>query len=211
MKVSGGNWTKRAVSRFADQICEELNLKRVTLHDDEQDEHLLKRKLKPNPKTLGPKCGSRLPDALKAMEEFYVTNGNMPSQLHLPGDFLLNIGVEDLKSETIPPTGWAGAEEGDTEVLVDCRITEELKREGMARDIVRQVQQLRKDADLQMEDRIALVLQTESAALQKAIQAHKDYIGNETLTVEWPANLGDAAEADVKIDGQALVIRLRKA
>jgi hypothetical protein len=54
-------------------------------------------------------------------------------------------------------------------------------------------------------------LQTESAALQQAIQAHKDYIGNETLTVEWPASLNsDAATAQVKIDGQPLVIQLQK-
>jgi valyl-tRNA synthetase len=81
----------------------------------------------------------------------------------------------------------------------------------MARDVVRQVQELRKTANLNMEDRIALVLRTDSATVQDAIQAHKDYIGNETLAVEWPASLdGDTATADVKIDGQPLAIRLRR-
>jgi hypothetical protein len=72
---------------------------------------------------------------------------------------------------------------------------------------------LRKDANLQMEDRIVLYLHTESATLRQAIETHRAYIANETLTVQWAtAPLGDgAATANVKIEGQALTIQLRKA
>jgi hypothetical protein len=81
----------------------------------------------------------------------------------------------------------------------------------MARDVVRQVQELRKTANLNMEDRIALLLQTDTPTLLAAILAHKDYIGNETLTVEWPTSMdGDAATAEAKIDGQVLTIKLRR-
>src|SRR5262249_47624136 len=110
------------------------------------------------------------------------------------------------------PEGWAGVADHDTQVLIDARITPELRREGMARDVIRQVQQLRKDANLEMEDRIVLYLHTESAELRQAIEAHRDYIAGETLTVQWSAApLGaGAATANGKVEGQALTIQLRK-
>jgi isoleucyl-tRNA synthetase len=97
-------------------------------------------------------------------------------------------------------------------VLVDVRVTEELKDEGVARDINRQINQLRKEAGLQMEDRIALHLGAESEALRRAINTHRDYIAAETLTARWSeAPLGEGAPtANVKVDGQALTIQLRK-
>ena len=82
----------------------------------------------------------------------------------------------DVWVTTKAPEGWAGVADRGTQVLVDARITEELEREGMARDVVRQVQELRKEAGLEMEDRIVLYLGTESAALRQAIEAHRDYI-----------------------------------
>ena len=100
-----------------------------------------------------------------------------------------------------------------TQVLVDVRITEELAREGMAREVVRHVQNTRKEADLQPEDRITLSLQTDSAKLREAIEAYRDYICGETLAVRWataPLN-GQAHRANVKVDGQPLTIELSKA
>ena len=97
--------------------------------------------------------------------------------------------------------------------MLDTRVTPELAREGMAREVVRHVQSTRKEADLQPEDRIVLSLHTESAELRQAIEAHRKYIGDETLTVEWspgPLN-GQAHRADVKVDGQPLRIELSKA
>jgi isoleucyl-tRNA synthetase len=95
--------------------------------------------------------------------------------------------------------------------MVDARITEVLAQEGMARDIVRQVNDLRKKANLNMEDRIELLLETDSEVLKKAIRAHKEYIANETLTNFWAIRMeGEFAEASVKIEGHLLRIRLRK-
>ena len=83
------------------------------------------------------------------------------------------------------PEGWAGVADRGTQVLIDTRITDELAREGMAREVVRYVQDLRKTADLKMEDRIVLFLGPEGTELLKAIQQHRDYIAAETLTVRW--------------------------
>ncbi|MFX5785329.1 DUF5915 domain-containing protein, partial [Acinetobacter baumannii] len=78
-----------------------------------------------------------------------------------------------------------GVADGSTQVLLDVRITEELEREGMAREIVRNVQELRKTSKLEPEDRIELHLSTDSLKLAQAIQEHKQYISDETLTIRW--------------------------
>jgi hypothetical protein len=77
---------------------------------------------------------------------------------------------------------------------------------------VRHVQNARKEADLEMEDRIILYLQTESKELREAIEAHKGYICRETLAVKWATQpLGEGTHrTTVKVDGQPLTIELRK-
>ena len=124
------------------------------------------------------------------------------------GNFIADLG--DVAVEYKAHDGYVGTAFRSTQVALDTRITPELAREGMARDVIRQVQDLRKNAGLEMEDRIALCLATESTELQKAIDAHRDYIAAETLTKEWVAAPFDPHSAKVKIDGQALTISLRK-
>jgi isoleucyl-tRNA synthetase len=97
-------------------------------------------------------------------------------------------------------------------VALDTRITEELAREGMARDIIRQVQELRKKAGLEMEDRITLHLSTSAEPLLKTLEAHRDYIGNETLVLNWAKeSLSGSHKAQVKIEGHDLTLELKKA
>jgi isoleucyl-tRNA synthetase len=211
----GADSDRRAVERFADQIREELNIKKVTLH--EGNGALLSVDVKPNPKSLGPKVGNRMKEVLAALANLPVADlaakvrAGESIELPLPGG-PVTLEPADFWVTTKAPEGWAGVEDRGTQVVVDARVTEELKREGMARDTIRHVNQLRKDAALEMEDRIALHLGTDSAALRQAIDAHRDYIAAETLTVRWSDEpLGDGAhEAKLKVDGQALTIQLRK-
>src|SRR5262249_6442035 len=112
----------------------------------------------------------------------------------------------------VAPDGWVGLS-GDTfgrfQMMLDARVTDELKSEGLARDVIRQVQDYRKDSRLNIEDRIALYLSTDSPRLQAAIDAHRDHIAAETLTVQWTDSPpGEVRE--VKIEGQELKIAIRK-
>jgi isoleucyl-tRNA synthetase len=217
MRVQPGDESdRRAVERFADQICEELNVKKVTLHEPNQGP-LLRYEIKPNMKTLGPKFGSRLKTVLAAVASADPAGvadrvqAGQAVELASP-DGPVTLEATDLIAQFRAPEGWAGVADRGTQVLMDTRITEELAREGMAREVVRHVQNTRKDANLEMEDRIVLSLQTQSAALAQAIAAHRAYICSETLAV----SLGeldtrtDAHRADVKVDGQPLSIELRK-
>jgi isoleucyl-tRNA synthetase len=214
MKVRPGDEReRRAVERFADQICEELNIRKVTLHGAE----LLSYKIRPNPKTLGPKLGPRLDEARRALaaaESSVVVErvrAGEPFELHLAdGSIMLEPG--DIIIDVQAPKGWAGMADRDTQVALDTRITEALQHAGWTREIVRHVQELRKKAGLEMEDRIALYLGTESPSLKKAIAAHRDYICAETLAEQFTTDaLGDGAHRrEVKVEGQVLTIEFRK-
>jgi isoleucyl-tRNA synthetase len=209
----GSDAERRAVERFPDQICEELNVKKVTLHDAANGP-LLSQEVKANMKTLGPKFGPRLKDVQTAIAG--APAAMLAAQVQAGQPFELagfTLDPADLIVTLKGPDGWAGIADRGTQVLIDTRITEDLAREGMARDIVRQIQELRKKANLEMEDRITLRLATDAANLRQAIDAHRDYIANETLTITWasqPLN-GECHRASVKVDGQPLTIELAKA
>jgi isoleucyl-tRNA synthetase len=206
----GTDCERRAVRRFADQIEEELNVKRATLH--EGAESLLSDDAKPNMKTLG-RFKTKIKDVVVAITS--AKPADLAAKVKAGQPFELNgftLDPADVLVTQKAPEGWAGVADRDTQVLIDARLTPELRREGMARDVIRQVQQLRKDANLEMEDRIVLYLHADSAELRQAIEAHRDYIAGETLTVQWAtAPLGaGAATANAKVEGQALTIQLRK-
>jgi isoleucyl-tRNA synthetase len=179
---------------------------------------LLAQEVKANMKTLGPKFGSRLKEVQTAIAGALGATLAAQVQGGQPFELLCDGGPVTLEPVNLivtqkAPEGWAGVADRGTQVLIDTRVTPELAREGMARDVVRQVQELRKNAGLQMEDHIVLYLGTDGAELKKAIDAHRDAIGVETLTVQWAeaAPNGDAHRAAVKVEGQALEIALTKA
>ncbi|MDW8265989.1 MAG: class I tRNA ligase family protein [Gemmataceae bacterium] len=207
--VQGPPRVRSAVERFADQIAEELNIKRVRLHDAAGA--LLQPDIKPNLKALGPKHGNRLHEVRAAIEEYVRSGRGVPEKLECPGGAVV-LEPGDLVVEKKAPPGWAGAADKEIEVLIDARITPELKREGLAREVIRQVQQARKNAGLEMEDRIELHLGPEAAELRQAIEAHRDYIATETLTSIWKGTplAGEAYRERVQVDGHALPIELRK-
>jgi isoleucyl-tRNA synthetase len=211
-----GERERRAVERFAELLCEELNLKKVTLNDPARGQ-LLTVAVQPNMKTLGPKFGPRLQEvvaALRAADAAAVAarvQEGQPVELACPGG-PVTLEPADVLVRFSAPEGWAGAADRGTQVAIDTRLTEELKREGQAREVIRQVNDLRKKANLEIEDRIILRLDTDSPELRQAIESLHGYIGGETLVAEWAVRSldGQAARATVKVDGQPLTIELRK-
>jgi isoleucyl-tRNA synthetase len=207
---------RHAVQRFAEQISEELNLKRVTLHDPAEGP-LLRYEVGPNLKTLGPKFGEQVKEIRTALAA--LDPDSLAAQVQAGGNIALDCGgttvlldANDILLKAKAPDGWAGLIDRGTQLLLDARINEELAHEGMAREVVRHVQELRKKSGLEMEDRIALHLATQSLELRQAVNAHSDYIAAETLAVERPnAPLdGDSHAITVKVDRHPLTIQLRK-
>jgi isoleucyl-tRNA synthetase len=216
LKVSGGEAERRAVERFAGQVCEELNVKRVTWHDPAAG-LLLTAEVKANLKTLGPKAGPRLQavksavEAMPAAELVAATRGGKSIEVAAGGE-PVQVEAADFTVNYRAVPGWAGVADGEVQAALDTRITDELAGEGMAREVVRHVQDTRKKADLEMEDRIELHLDTASERLRQAIEAHRDYIAGETLATKWAnaALNGEAHRTEVNVDGQPLWIALRK-
>ena len=207
---------RHAVQRFAEQILEELNLKKVTLHDPAEGP-LLRYEVSPNLKTLGPKFGERVREIRMALAA--LDANSLAAKVQVGGNIELEcagttvvLDANDILLKAKAPDGWTGLIDHGTQLLLDTRITKELAQEGMAREIVRHVQELRKKSGLEMEDRIALHFATESPELLRAVEAHSSYISAETLTVErFNTSLdGDSHAISVKVDGYPLTIQLRK-
>src|SRR5205085_2187429 len=165
---------------------------------------------------LGPKAGPRLQavkaavESMPATELLAGTRGGKTLEV-TAGGAPLPLEAADFTVGYRAAVGWAGVADSEVQVALDTRVTEALAAEGMAREVVRHVQDTRKKADLQMEDRIELHLDTASDRLRQAIDAHKDYIAGETLATKWataPVN-GESHQANVNVDGQPLTIALR--
>jgi isoleucyl-tRNA synthetase len=216
LKVQPGSAAdRRAVERFGDQIREELNVKRVTLHDPAAGA-LLRLVGRPNTRTWGAKFHQHqgeVEEAFAAANPADIVRWAQGSNPFTLGGF--ELAPEDVVLAWVAPEGWAGVSDDKTktQVVLDARITEELAREGLAREVVRHVQDLRKEANLEMEDRIALYLATDWEPLCQAIAAHRDYIASETLATQWAAAPldGAAKKKRVRVEGRELTVELAKA
>jgi isoleucyl-tRNA synthetase len=208
--VPGSDAERNAVGLFKDHFMEELNVKKVTLREDRDGLYTVK--VSPNMKTLGPKFGRHLAAAKKAIEGL---NGRELEARSARGESLsLTVEgaeaiatMEDLTISKSYGEHWAGASDGASVVLIDKRITPTLKNEGIARGIVRNVQNLRKDAGLDIADRIKLSLVTESPMLKAAIDQFHDYIAGETLAIEILGKPLDGTlhRADIEIEPKSRV------
>ena len=182
---SVGNVAERkAVEIYADLFTDELNVKHVRLLDSATE--AVSHSVKPLPKQLGQKYGNKFPAIQKAI---LAMNPEEAAHTLLEGKSLkvqvdgqtYQILPEEVEVKALAKEGFAVAEEGAYVAALVTDLTPELVQEGLAREFVRRVQDLRKSADLDVADRIELFLDA-SAGLRSAVEVHKDYITAETLT-----------------------------
>ncbi|VTT96431.1 isoleucyl-trna synthetase : Isoleucyl-tRNA synthetase OS=uncultured Acidobacteria bacterium A2 PE=4 SV=1: tRNA-synt_1: tRNA-synt_1: Anticodon_1 [Gemmataceae bacterium] len=202
---------RKAVKRFEKLIKDEMNVKAVRLHDPSAGP-LLTVSAKLNKKTAAAKLGAKFKEAEASLVSMDATE--LAAKLDQGQVEIASVLLEkgDFTIEYTAKTGWAGVAHKGTQVAISTAITEELKLEGLARDVVRQVQNARKDAKFQLLDKIALHLAAASDELTKAIATHQKDIATAVQAVEWsaaPLN-GDAHTATVKIDGQPLTIAVKR-
>jgi len=204
---------RAAVERFGDHLLEELNIKRVSVLDSA--ETIIRVNVEANMKSLGPKFGKHASAARNAIEKLdgvmveAAWDRGEPVTIALDGN-PTPIDKEDVVLTKSYGNDWAGAADGKTVTLIDKRLTPELKNEGLARDIVRNVQNLRKEVGLDIEDRIRLSLVTGSSALTEAVAQCREYIAGETLAVDIVAEPLDNTlqETAVNIDGPDHAVRI---
>ncbi|QDT37484.1 class I tRNA ligase family protein [Stratiformator vulcanicus] len=185
-----------AIEALKDVIADELNIKE--LNRAESLDELVQYTFKPNLKTLGPKYGKLLGVIRKELPNLDPAllaplRAKLPVALTLAGHEL-NLEPDDVLVGTEQSTDWVAGDDGDLQIALSTHLTPELTREGIARDFVRQVQQMRKDAGLEIEDRIKIQVQSDEKTVQKALAEWGDYIRGETLADA----IEDAASDDMK-------------
>jgi len=205
---------RRAIEAYADLIADELNVKQVRLLDASTD--AVTYAVKPLPKQLGQKYGSKFPvirAAILAMDAEEVANTLLAGQTLTveAGGETYDILGEEVEVHADAKAGFAVASEGAYLAALVTELTPDLVHEGLAREFVRRVQDLRKTADLEVADRIKLFV-VATPGLKKAIGANHDYITAETLTVElaFTPPPDGAATADDEFDGEKMTIGLVK-
>ena len=125
--------------------------------------------------------------------------------------FLIDIAKDELNVKSVEIVTDSGSESVQPSVVYDLTITPELKREGLMREIVRHVQSARKQAGLQIDDRIVLSISSDDSEISQAIDAFADVIKSETLAVELNSVVNESEKYDVKIEGKLVEISLKKA
>ncbi len=199
------------LAAMAEVIAEELNVKKVTVEEDE--EKLVSLAAKPNLKRLGPKYGKQLGALAKLIAAM---DGKAIRALQLDGAITLGdftLAADDILISRTEKAGLTVANEGAVTVALDTRLTDELLLEGWAREVVSKLQNLRKEQDFAVVDRIRIQYRADGPVAE-ALAKQQDYICNETLAVELAPAAPDAdtsAFAEVELAGHKAAFRLQKA
>ena len=208
-----GDRDREAVRRHEAQIREELNIKVLEMARSDTD--LVTYRVKPNLPRLGKRYGRRIPairDALARADGAAIAAAaarGASFEVRI-GEETLRLAPEDMLIETASAPGYASAKEGGYLVGLDTRLDEALELEGLAREMVRTVQETRKQAGLAVSDRIALRI-AGSPRVEAALALHRDYIAAETLASKWSGEDPDAFRTEHRLDGHAWTIGLVKA
>jgi isoleucyl-tRNA synthetase len=160
----------------------EVNVKAVEYLEDTTG--ILKKKAKPNFQTLGKTYGKFLKDISARISELTteelnaIEKGN-PLEFSV-NDTFISLSASDLLISTEDIEGWAVASEGGITVALDIHMTEELQKEGIARDFVNRVQNFRKDNGFDVTDKIKITVEKKDELINSALLANKEYICVET-------------------------------
>jgi isoleucyl-tRNA synthetase len=194
-------------------VSEELNVKEVAFA--ESAEELSGWRAKPNFRTLGPTLGPAVQEVAAALA---ADDGTLAASLAAGASVELSLpsgprilGPEDVDLVQVSRAGWGSASDGSVTVALDLEPTEELRREGLVRELIRHVQDLRKSAGLEVADRIVLSVDAD-AEVRGAGLEHLAHLSAEVLAVDvgWGEALPDATSASATIDGHAITISLAK-
>ena len=204
---------REAVELLQDHLCDELNIKKLTRV--ESVEELISLEVKPDFSKLGPKYGRKVQKIVAAVqaagqEKLKLLQQGETIAVKVNGSTCF-VEPDEVHVQVVTQEGWLVDSAGEVQVALRTELTPELIREGLARDTVRHIQQLRKERRLNIEDRIRVCWSCADAELRRAIVEWADYISQETLCVEMSYSDQPASDAKkVKLAGKELHIDLEK-
>ena len=194
-----------------DLVLSEINVKEMELLDDASG--VIVKSAKPNFKVLGPKYGKemgKIAGKVNQLSPKDIQKLEKEGQIELNlGDKTITLSKDEVDITAKEIKGWTIAQQDNVLVALDINITDDLRQEGIARDLVNRIQNYRKDSGLEVTDRIDLYL-VHNDQLKKAADTMTDYIKSETLTdhIFWTDKLPDGVELD--IDGLQSQMKLEK-
>ena len=193
--------TAKHIEAVKNLIMGEVNVKDIELI--EKTTGLITKRIKPNFKTLGPKYGKYMKQiaalvATFSQEQIAQVESGAVTQLEIDGA-LLDVAVEDfdITSEDMP--GWLVASEGKLTVALDITVTDELRKEGVARELVNRIQNIRKESGLEVTDKISVEIEAKEL-VEGAVAEFGDYIGSQTLAVSVKCSAEPEGEFVVESD-----------
>ena len=195
------------IEAVSDLIKAEVNVKEIELLDDASG--VLVKQIKPNFKALGPRFGKDMGLISKEIQDFTQEQIN---EIDAKGELSLVISGKsiiltsqdvEISSQDIP--GWLVANANGITVALDITISPELKQEGIARELVNRIQNIRKDSGFEVTDKIKVQIQR-SGELEQAIKNNERYIKDETLTEE--LNFTDTTESGIEIEFDEIKTRI---
>ena len=190
-------------------ILSEVNVKELEFVEGDG---ILVKKIKCNFRTLGKKFGKLMKSVNVAVTEMsqeqiarLEKNGTITLQVE-GTDALIELADVEIFSEDVP--GWTVANEGALTVALDVEVTDELRREGIAREVIKKIQAMRKDSGLEITDRIAVSV-SKNAGSDEAVEQFAEYIGNQVLADS--LTLCDSVEGEpVELDGYSINVAIAK-
>ena len=202
---------KAQIEKVSHLIKSEVNIKEIEFLSP--DNNILVKNVKPNFKTLGKKYGKQMKQIQAyftnmSQEEIHAFEKNNGTHLDVDGvDVELTLEDALISTQDIP--GWAVTSQDDLTVALDMTITDELMQEGLAREIVNRVQNLRKTGGFEVTDRIVLTIE-KNEKTDAAVKQFGDYICNETLATITEVDALDGVEAEELVEGVNVKLKIQK-
>ena len=202
---------KAQIEKVSHLIKSEVNIKEIEFLSP--DNNILVKNVKPNFKTLGKKYGKQMKQIQAyftnmSQDEIHAFEKNGGTHLDVDGvDVELTLEDALISTQDIP--GWAVTSQDDLTVALDMTITDELMQEGLAREIVNRVQNLRKTGGFEVTDRIELLIEKNDKT-NTAVAKYGDYICNETLATITEVDALEGVEAEELVEGVNVKLKIQK-
>ena len=190
--------TEEQILAVSELIKQEVNVKELQLINAEEASHLIVKQIKPNFKTLGSRLGKDMKVVGNEIANFtpeQISSLEKEGKTDIQGYEITTADVE-ISTKDIP--GWTVTSDGKTTVALDLKMTDELKSEGIAREFINRIQNLRKEKDFELTDRISIILEENTPFLEQ-IKQNEDYISSEVLSnkIEIVSSLSNFNEIDI--------------
>ncbi|GMQ82545.1 MAG: isoleucine--tRNA ligase [Rhodothermia bacterium] len=213
MVVTGPKVEQEAIEQMKEMILDEVNVHQIEYVEGSSS--VVTRQAKPNFKALGRRLGPLMKPVNLAIREFsddqidaFLENGSIEVTI---GGNSVELKGEDIEIVSEGVEGWLVGQERGVTVALDIELTEELIAEGLARETVNRIQNMRKTADFEVTDRIKIVINGSKRVLA-AIDAHAEWIRNETLSLELEVASDPDGElvSSFEIESERLIVGVRR-